>query len=387
MTTAEALDRGRESFGRRGWRDAYAQLSAADRETPLDPEDLERLATAAYLVGRDGDCADIWTRAHHEFLRRGDAARAARCAFWLTVGLLLRGELARADGWLARTRRLLDDGALDCSEQGYLLVLVAIQACSMTSSSPPRTCGWGTKASAAPASVRGCGSWAWRPAAVPSASPRCASARRCSRPTCLRPCSRGSRRARKEGLDLETRVMDGYVLELEDDTFDVAGSQFGVMLFPDMPRGVRELARVTKPGGRVLMNVYGAPQSIEFFAFFVGAIRAAVPAFSGPPMDPPPLPFQLQDLDRLRQELANAGLKDIRLETIIEKLEFQSGKHLWDWLTNSNPIASMILAELKLTDEQRAVVQQALEGMVRERAQGSGPAVLTNPVHIGVGTK
>ena len=194
-------------------------------------------------------------------------------------------------------------------------------------------------------------------------------------------------RARKEGLSVETRIMDGHALELEDNTFDVAGSQFGVMLFPDMPRGISEMARVTKPGGRVLMNVYGDPHKIEFFGFFVGAIQAAVPGFTGPPMDPHPLPFQLQDPERLRQELAKAGLKDIRVETITEKLEFQSGKQLWDWLVNSNPIAGMILAELNLTKEQTAVVQQALERLVRERSGGSGPAVLTNPINIGIGTK
>jgi ubiquinone/menaquinone biosynthesis C-methylase UbiE len=194
-------------------------------------------------------------------------------------------------------------------------------------------------------------------------------------------------RAREEGLSVETRIMDGHALELEDNTFDVAGSQFGVMLFPDMPRGISEMARVTKPGGRVLMNVYGDPHKIEFFRFFVGAIQAAVPGFTGPSMDPPPLPFQLQDPERLRQELAKAGLKDIRVETITEKLEFQSGKQLWDWLVNSNPIAGMILAELNLTKEQTAVVQQALERLVRERSGGSGPAVLTNPINIGIGTK
>jgi ubiquinone/menaquinone biosynthesis C-methylase UbiE len=102
-------------------------------------------------------------------------------------------------------------------------------------------------------------------------------------------------RAHKEGLEFETRVMDGHALELEDDTFDVSGSQFGVMLFPNMPLGISELARVTKPGGRVLMNVFGTAQKIEFFSFLVAAIQAAVPGFTGPPMDPPPLPFQLQD--------------------------------------------------------------------------------------------
>jgi DNA-binding CsgD family transcriptional regulator len=128
MTTAGALDRGRGSFGRRAWADAYAALSAADREAPLAPEDLERLAMAAYLAGRDSESADIWARAYHELLRLGDEPRAARCAFWLGFTLLHRGELARGGGWLARAERLVDDGHLDCAERGYLLLPAALQS-------------------------------------------------------------------------------------------------------------------------------------------------------------------------------------------------------------------------------------------------------------------
>ncbi|HEY3652685.1 MAG TPA: LuxR C-terminal-related transcriptional regulator [Streptosporangiaceae bacterium] len=128
MTTADALDRGRGAFGRRAWADAYCELSAADHEAPLSPEDLERLAVAAYLAGRDDDSADIWARAYHERLHLGDAPRAAWCAFWLGFTLLHRGESARGGGWLARARRLLDDGDLDCVEQGYLLLPAALQS-------------------------------------------------------------------------------------------------------------------------------------------------------------------------------------------------------------------------------------------------------------------
>jgi DNA-binding CsgD family transcriptional regulator/tetratricopeptide (TPR) repeat protein len=128
MTMADALDRGRGAFGRRAWADAYSGLSAADRESPLEAEDLERLATAAYLTGRDDDGADAGARAHQEFLRRGSLERAARCAFWLGFTLLHRGELARGGGWLARAGRLLDDGRLDCAERGYLLLPTALQS-------------------------------------------------------------------------------------------------------------------------------------------------------------------------------------------------------------------------------------------------------------------
>jgi ubiquinone/menaquinone biosynthesis C-methylase UbiE len=194
-------------------------------------------------------------------------------------------------------------------------------------------------------------------------------------------------RATSEGLAIETRVMDGHALDLEDNSFDIAGSQFGVMLFPDMPKGIREMTRVVRPGGRVLMNVYGDPHQIEFFGFFITAIQSVRPAFTGPPMDPPPLPFQLQDPERLRTELANAGLTEIRVETLTETTAFQTGVELWDWLIWSNPIVESVLGSLKLTTEERVLIQAALERLVRERAGGAGAARLTNPINIGIGTK
>jgi DNA-binding CsgD family transcriptional regulator len=128
MALTDALEQDHESFRRRAWGDVYAHLSAAGRESALGPEDLERLAVAAHLVGRSDDAAESWARAYHTWLERGDVARAARCAFWLGMDLLLRGEMARGGGWLARSRELLEDGQQDCVEKGYLLVPVALQS-------------------------------------------------------------------------------------------------------------------------------------------------------------------------------------------------------------------------------------------------------------------
>lgn len=194
-------------------------------------------------------------------------------------------------------------------------------------------------------------------------------------------------RARQEGLDIETRIMDGHALQLDDNSYDVAGSQFGVMLFPDMPKGISEMARVVKPGGRVLINAYGDPHKIEFLGFLVGAVQSVRPEFNGPPMDPPPLEFQLADSDRLHKELSTAGLKDVKVQTVTENTEYKTGKELWDWLVWSNPIVEVVLGSLSLTNDERELIQQTLERMVRERAGGSGTAKLTNPVNIGVGTK
>jgi hypothetical protein len=47
----------------------------------------------------------------------------------------------------------------------------------------------------------------------------------------------------------------------------------------------------------------------------------------------------------------------------------------------------MVLGELNLSADQLVVAQEALEGLVRERAGGSSRAALTNPINIGMGTK
>lgn len=128
MSAVDVVERGRAAFSLQQWGEAYAQLSAADREAPLAPDDLERLATAAYLVGKETDSVAAWTRAYHELVGLGEVERAARCGFWLSHNLLLEGEAAQSRGWLARVQRLLDDRQLDCVERGYLLVVAGLYA-------------------------------------------------------------------------------------------------------------------------------------------------------------------------------------------------------------------------------------------------------------------
>jgi DNA-binding CsgD family transcriptional regulator len=128
MTVAGTLDQGREAFDRKAWGEAFAQLLAADRDSPLGAEDLDRLALAAYLIGEAVKADDMRARAQREYMARGDNGRAARCAIYLGMSLIDRGEFAQAGGWFARARRVLDEAGLDCVEHGYLLIPVALQS-------------------------------------------------------------------------------------------------------------------------------------------------------------------------------------------------------------------------------------------------------------------
>lgn len=123
-----SLERGRTACARRAWGEAFAHLSALNRAAPLEPDDLERLALAAHLIGRESESTQAWERAHHEHVRRGDPLRAARCAFWIGLDFLLKRQWAPSGGWLARLCRLLLEARDDCVEQGYRITLQAFHA-------------------------------------------------------------------------------------------------------------------------------------------------------------------------------------------------------------------------------------------------------------------
>jgi DNA-binding CsgD family transcriptional regulator len=121
------LDRGRKAYSAEAWSDAYESLSGADRADPLRPEDLELLATCAYMLGRQGAYLGLLERAHRAHLGAGQPIAALRCAFWIGVTFASRGEVGRASGWLSRAQRLLDEQGADRVERGYLLLPVVFE--------------------------------------------------------------------------------------------------------------------------------------------------------------------------------------------------------------------------------------------------------------------
>ena len=110
------------------WAEELRRLSSADLDSPLGPEDLERLAVAAYLIGEGAQSEEAWTRAHQEHLNADNAEGAARCAFWLAFQLLNSVDKVRGMGWMARAGRLLEGVEGECVEQGYLLFFRGLQS-------------------------------------------------------------------------------------------------------------------------------------------------------------------------------------------------------------------------------------------------------------------
>ena len=86
----------------------------------------EQAAIRAYLLGVDDECAAHWEAAHRAALASGDCAEAARYAFWLGLNLMLRGQVAPANGWFTRAESLI--ATTECPASGYLLITRCLTA-------------------------------------------------------------------------------------------------------------------------------------------------------------------------------------------------------------------------------------------------------------------
>ena len=117
--TVDVLVQAREAYERGDWVLAFDRLHGAD---DLDPEDTMTLATSAYLVGNVDDAVRALQAGYQDSIRNGDSLGGVRFAFWLSLVLILRGEMAVGGGWIARAQRLLESEPEDVVERGYLLI-------------------------------------------------------------------------------------------------------------------------------------------------------------------------------------------------------------------------------------------------------------------------
>ncbi len=121
------LEAGRQAAARRDWPAAYEALSRADAARPLDPDDLELLAKAAWWRGHSDESIAAREREYAAYVERGDAVRAALAALVLRRQYTTKLSPSVAQGWLSRAERLLE-GQDDPLANGYLAIARAENA-------------------------------------------------------------------------------------------------------------------------------------------------------------------------------------------------------------------------------------------------------------------
>lgn len=186
-------------------------------------------------------------------------------------------------------------------------------------------------------------------------------------------------RAKARGLTVDARLGDGMSLPFADGSFDAAFSMFGLMFFPDRPRGLRELHRTLKPTGRAVVSSWKPMGEVPLLAAMFAAFQEQLPHL---PFAPRAMP--LSEPDAFGSELVAAGFAEVMIHEATYGYVAPSPRAFLEF--NDRSSAPFVLLRRSMpADEWRAV----FEGVVArlEATFGPGPLQVDMPALIGVGRR
>ena len=183
-------------------------------------------------------------------------------------------------------------------------------------------------------------------------------------------------RIRQRSPDIDARQQDGMALALPAMAFDRALSCFGVVLFPEPARGMAELFRVLRPGGRVAIVTWTEPHRYDLARRLREAAGSDMPAAQ--------LPAQLRFIDPtvLHSLVADSGFSDIRIERVEASLTAPSARTLASSLAFAPGMAAMLNG---LGAARAAIIDRFTTTL--EADQGTGPVALPAVAHIAIATR
>src|SRR5690606_13043224 len=125
-----------------------------------------------------------------------------------------------------------------------------------------------------------------------------------------------------------------------DGTFDAGFSMFGLMFFPDRAAGFRELHRVLRSGGRVVVSSWTPADESPLLSALFAAMQEALPT----------LPFgkggagPLSNPEEFAAELEAAGFGDVKVERVLHRPATSSLQLFWESQKRASAPVALIRA-------------------------------------------
>ncbi|HND31387.1 MAG TPA: methyltransferase domain-containing protein [Myxococcota bacterium] len=169
--------------------------------------------------------------------------------------------------------------------------------------------------------------------------------------------------SRKQGLEIEAVQGDGQALPWPDHQVDASFSMFGLIFFPDRVQGLRELARVTRPGGRLVVASWVPMEEIPAFAALFAALGEALP---GLPLGGNRAP--MTEEASIQAELAEAGLPAATIHRVTHGIVAPSAEEFWASMERT--LAPVVLLRHSLGDEWPALATRIRAGLLQRLGTG-----------------
>jgi SAM-dependent methyltransferase len=177
-------------------------------------------------------------------------------------------------------------------------------------------------------------------------------------------------RTRLAGLpNAEVAQVDARQIPFPDESFDVVVFRMGLMLMPDPDGALQEIRRVLRPGGRLAVAVWGAPQDNPWLTALGMAAMMHGLVSGGPPVGPGG-PFSLADPDDLEKRVRNAGFGQVSVVPIESTRHFAGADEHFDMV---RALAPPIAAALAAAPAEKATdVRRTFDGLVAQYADADG---------------
>ena len=178
--------------------------------------------------------------------------------------------------------------------------------------------------------------------------------------------------------NIDACVGDGQELPYGEDEFDAGFSMFGLMFFPDRARGFRELRRVVKSGGKVVVSSWlpldAAPMLFEMIAALEHAMPPQ-PKRQGAPA--------LSDDSVIRDEVLAAGFRAVDVHQVTFGVDYASPAEMW--ASSERTMAPLVLMRHRLGPAAWAPIAERVCTRL-EAVVGSGPLTMQMPAWLTVAT-
>jgi ubiquinone/menaquinone biosynthesis C-methylase UbiE len=165
---------------------------------------------------------------------------------------------------------------------------------------------------------------------------------------------------------IKWKQADAMALPFSDRSFDLVILQFGIMFFPDKQKGLNEMYRVLRRGGKIIFNTWDKPEAVPAIykarKIIENYLGDSLPVFYD-------IPYSMHNENELRSLTESTGFKEVKITLVKKEGISSSATELATGIVEGNPIY------LTITEKDPQLINIIKDQIAKELADNFGENV------------